>query len=111
MRVSEWLARFYAWYGGVSAWELWWLSVGFTGQVLFGSRFIVQWIVSERRGESVVPRAFWYLSIGGSLMLLTYAIWRVDPVFILGQATGCFIYVRNLVLLGRSDNPRGSAPA
>jgi lipid-A-disaccharide synthase-like uncharacterized protein len=78
-----------------------WLVVGFLGQALFGSRFLVQWIVSERRGESVVPLAFWYLSLGGASLLLAYAIWRQDPVFILGQAFGFLVYTRNLVLIAR----------
>ena len=78
-----------------------WLVVGFLGQALFGSRFLVQWIVSERRGESVVPLAFWYLSLGGASLLLAYAIWRQDPVFILGQSLGFLVYTRNLILIGR----------
>lgn len=73
-----------------------WYIVGFAGQALFFSRFFVQWLASERRGESHVPRAFWFLSIGGGLTLLTYAIYRRDPVFILGQSTGILIYSRNL---------------
>ena len=79
------------------------LGVGFTGQLIFGSRFVVQWIISERRGKSVIPTVFWYLSIGGSLMLFVYATYRIDPVFMLGQGMGCFIYVRNLVLLEREE--------
>ena len=78
-----------------------WLVVGFAGQVLFGMRFIIQWIISEKRGESVIPLPFWYLSIGGSLILLTYAIHKQDPVFILGQSLGSIIYIRNLILISR----------
>jgi len=81
--------------------ETMWLVVGFLGQGLFSARFLVQWIASERRGQSVIPTAFWYLSISGSLTLLLYAIHRLDPVFILGQALGCFIYLRNLQLIYR----------
>lgn len=81
-----------------------WLGVGFLGQALFTSRFLVQWIVSERRGESVVPLAFWWFSLAGGLTLLSYAIWRQDPVFILGQATGLIVYVRNLILIRRRRN-------
>ncbi len=73
-----------------------WIVIGFAGQALFFSRFLVQWLVSERRGESVVPKAFWFLSIGGGLLLLTYAIYRRDPVFIAGQSIGLFVYLRNL---------------
>lgn len=78
-----------------------WLIVGFVGQALFFMRFFVQWLASERAGRSVVPTAFWYFSVLGGLTLLTYAIWRQDPVFILGQSTGIFIYARNLHLLNR----------
>lgn len=76
-----------------------WTVLGFIGQGIFGSRFFVQWIVSERRKQSVIPKAFWYLSIVGSLILLSYAIYRRDPVFILGECGGVLIYTRNLVLL------------
>ncbi len=78
-----------------------WLVVGFAGQALFGMRFIIQWIISEKRGESVIPLPFWYLSIGGSLILLSYAIHKQDPVFILGQSLGSIIYIRNLILISR----------
>lgn len=78
-----------------------WIGVGLAGQVCFFSRFLVQWIASERRGRSVVPRAFWYLSIAGGLTLLSYSLWRRDPVFILGQSVGLFVYLRNLMLLRR----------
>jgi lipid-A-disaccharide synthase-like uncharacterized protein len=77
----------------------WWLAIGFAGQLLFASRFLVQWIQSERLKRSVVPLAFWYFSIGGGAALLVYAVHRIDPVFILGQALGLFIYVRNLWLI------------
>ena len=73
-----------------------WLGVGFLGQALFSARFVVQWIASERRKQSVVPREFWYLSLAGALITLSYAIYRLDPVFILGYAPGLFIYARNL---------------
>lgn len=83
-----------------------WVGIGLAGQACFFSRFLVQWIASERRGRSVVPRAFWYLSISGGLILLSYALWRQDPVFILGQSVGLFVYLRNLVLLKREDAAR-----
>ncbi|PXV65614.1 lipid-A-disaccharide synthase N-terminal domain-containing protein [Halanaerobium congolense] len=76
-----------------------WLVVGFVGQIMFGMRFFVQWIASEKAKKSVIPIAFWYLSICGSLILLVYAVHRRDPVFILGQSTGSFIYLRNLYLI------------
>ncbi len=76
-----------------------WVILGFVGQSMFGSRFFVQWIVSEKRGESTIPEIFWYLSMAGSALLLTYAIYRRDPVFIMGQCSGIFIYSRNVVLI------------
>ena len=76
-----------------------WIVIGFIGQALFSSRFLVQWLASERARRSVVPTAFWYLSLGGSAVLLTYAIHRADPVFIVGQASGLGIYLRNLYLI------------
>ncbi|MCA9726243.1 MAG: lipid-A-disaccharide synthase N-terminal domain-containing protein [Candidatus Eisenbacteria bacterium] len=79
-----------------------WFFIGLAGQGLFGSRFLVQWLVSERKKRSVIPLAFWYLSIAGSLVLLTYAIHRRDPVFIIGECGGVLIYLRNLVLLRRN---------
>jgi lipid-A-disaccharide synthase-like uncharacterized protein len=73
-----------------------WLAVGFLGQALFSARFLVQWIKSEKEKKSVFPIAFWYFSIAGGVTLLAYAVYRKDPVFILGQLSGLFIYVRNL---------------
>jgi len=83
-----------------------WLVVGFLGQALFTARFLVQWLMSERKGRSVVPVHFWFLSLGGSAILLTYAIYRLDPVFIVGQAFGGVVYVRNLMLLRREGTKR-----
>ena len=79
-----------------------WLIIGFLGQAIFSARFIVQWLYSERHKQSVMPIAFWFLSLGGSLTLLAYAIHRKDPVFILGQSMGFLIYTRNLVLIRRT---------
>jgi lipid-A-disaccharide synthase-like uncharacterized protein len=76
-----------------------WLAIGLLGQAFFSARFLVQWIASERRKESVVPTPFWYFSIGGGLTLFAYAIYRADPVFILGQGAGVFIYARNLYFI------------
>ncbi|HXG15250.1 MAG TPA: lipid-A-disaccharide synthase N-terminal domain-containing protein [Calidithermus sp.] len=78
-----------------------WLAVGLLGQALFSARFLVQWIATERRRQSVVPRAFWYLSVGGGLVLLAYALYRHDPVFVLGQAAGLVVYARNLYFIHR----------
>ena len=79
--------------------EFWWVMFGLAGQLLFMGRFLVQWIASEREGRSVMPVAFWYFSIGGGLILFAYAIYRLDPVFVLGQSIGIFIYSRNLWLI------------
>ena len=78
-----------------------WLIIGLGGQLLFTLRFFVQWLASEREKKSVVPVSFWYFSIGGSFLLLAYAIHREDPVFIIGQSMGFIIYFRNLVLIDR----------
>ena len=79
--------------------ETFWLIIGFGRQALFSLRFIVQWWQSERVGRSIIPIEFWYFSIAGALTLLVYAIYRADPVFIVGQSTGFFIYTRNLYLI------------
>lgn len=83
-----------------------WLTIGFIGQGLFSARFLVQWLVSERQKRSIIPEAFWYLSLAGGLTLLTYAIHRKDPVFILGQSVGSFIYLRNLYFIRRDRKKR-----
>ena len=80
-----------------------WLIVGFLGQGIFASRFIVQWIYSEKKGYSAIPLVFWYLSILGGLSLLIYAISRKDPVIITGQAFGILIYARNLYLIYKGN--------
>lgn len=86
-----------------------WLAIGFIGQALFSARFIVQWLYSERIKKSVIPTAFWYFSVGGGLTLLAYAIHREDPVFILGQGAGLFVYFRNLQFLWRGKREEGAA--
>lgn len=78
-----------------------WVIIGLVAQAAFTGRFVVQWLASERCGRSVVPVSFWYLSIAGSSGLLLYSIVRADPVFILGQSLGLFIYSRNLALIYR----------
>jgi len=87
-----------------------WIIVGFTGQALFGARFLIQWLTSERAKRSVIPAAFWYFSVGGSLVLLCYSLHKLDPVFIVGQITGLFIYVRNLYLLHRVKKTLSLSP-
>jgi len=89
--------------------RLLWLLLGFSGQICFSLRFIIQWLASEKAGRSTVPRAFWYYSMVGGLMILAYAIYTRDPVFIMAYAFNAFIYVRNLVLIRRED--RAAAPA
>ena len=86
-----------------------WLCIGFLGQALFSMRFLVQWIYSEKKKRSVIPLAFWYFSLAGGITLLSYAIYRRDPVFILGQATGVFIYTRNLQLIARERKSKPSS--
>lgn len=93
--MSEWIALHA---------ETLWLGVGFLGQALFGARFLVQWLSSERQRKSVMPMAFWYFSLAGGAILLAYAIWRRDPVFIVGQGLGLAIYLRNLQFRLRERN-------
>ncbi len=88
-----------------------WLIFGLAGQAAFFSRFLVQWLASERAGRSVVPKAFWYLSIVGTLVLLAYAIHRQEPVFMLGYLPNAFVYVRNLMLIERDRSARFVAAA
>jgi len=88
----------------------WWVLLGFVAQAMFTMRFLVQWIASERAGKMVMPVAFWFFSIGGGLLLLIYALYRKDPVFIAGQAFGVFVYARNLYFELR-DRRRTAAPA
>ena len=88
-----------AWWANVSTTELVWVALGFLAQLMFTTRFVVQWLASERARRSVVPEAFWYFSFLGGSMLLAYAIYRLDPVFILGQAMGLFIYARNIFFI------------
>ena len=82
--------------------EALWLMVGFAGQIAFTGRFVLQWLYSEYKKRSVIPTSFWYLSIVGSSLLLAYAIYRQDPVFIAGQAFGSIVYFRNLQLIAKS---------
>jgi lipid-A-disaccharide synthase-like uncharacterized protein len=81
-----------------------WVAFGFLGQALFSMRFLVQWLASERARRSVIPTAFWYFSIAGSVILLSYAVYRRDPVFIVGQSMGFFIYFRNLWLIRKEKS-------
>ena len=76
-----------------------WLGIGLIAQSCFLLRFLIQWIISERQAQSVIPISFWYLSICGALGLLSYALYRHDPIFILGQSMSLFVYTRNLILI------------
>ena len=78
--------------------QAFWLTIGVIAQVLFAGRMIVQWWASERAGQSVVPREFWTLSCVGGCLMLAYACWRQDPIFVVGQIGGLFVYTRNLAL-------------
>jgi len=80
-----------------------WIVLGLMGNAAFFSRFLVQWLASERARESIIPRSFWYLSILGSLLLLAYAIHKRDPIFILAYLPNAFVYIRNLVLIRRKE--------
>src|SRR4029450_1122856 len=88
-----------------------WLGIGFLGQAFFSARFLVQWIASERPRKSGVPRYFCHLSLGGGATLLPYAIHRWDPVFMVGQAAGLFVYARNLYFIRRDPGPDASGSA
>lgn len=87
-----------------------WLAIGFAGQALFSARFLVQWWASERARRSIIPNAFWYFSLGGGATLLAYAIHKLDPVFIVGQAAGLFIYSRNLYFVMRESRDSAARP-
>jgi len=105
------LDHFLAWWSSLTPAESFWYSVGFIGQLLFTCRFMVQWIASERKQESVVPISFWWLSLSGNYLVLAYAIWKRDPIFVMGQVPGSIIYLRNLMLIYRKPGASESAPA
>ena len=94
--MTEWLEKLL--HVG-STTELLWVIFGLAAQLMFTARFLLQWIASERAKDSVMPVAFWYFSLAGGVMLLAYALYRADPVFILGQALGVVIYARTLWLI------------
>jgi len=105
------VAGFNEWWNQITGIELTWLIIGFAGQTMFMMRFVFQWIYSERAKRSVVPEIFWYCSIAGGLTLLTYAIYRADPVIIAGQATGVSIYSRNIYFIWRDKKRLAAAAA
>ncbi|BCJ91011.1 membrane protein [Terrihabitans soli] len=99
-RLSLWLHEVFV--AGIDGWVL----LGFVAQFMFMMRFVVQWIASERAKRSVLPVAFWFFSVGGGVLLLVYAVYRKDPVFIAGQALGLIIYARNLWLIFKEHKRR-----
>ena len=88
---------------GITKFEFFWLTIGLIGQLLFFSRFVIQWLSSEKAGRSVMPVSFWYMSLGGSIFLLAYSIYRVDPIFIMGFSLNMIIYFRNLALIKKEQ--------
>lgn len=87
-----------------------WLVLGLIGQTIFSGRFLLQWIYSEYKRRSVIPMAFWYASIIGALLLLCYACYKKDPVFIVAQTSGLLIYLRNLQMRRRGKKAPAAAP-
>ena len=99
------LAHLQSWWASTPTSELAWVTIGFIAQFMFSMRFIVQWVATEKARASIIPETFWYFSFAGGTMLLAYAIYRADPVFIVGQAAGLVIYARNIyfIWLGKRD--------
>lgn len=81
-----------------------WITIGMLGQLMFSGRWLLQWLISERHGRSIVPKMFWYLSLAGGLILLSYSIYQLDPVFILGNSINSIVYMRNLYLIYREQS-------
>ena len=101
--MTDLLAQFAGWLHDVFVKQLdFWVILGFVAQFLFTMRFVVQWLASEKAQRSVVPMTFWWFSIGGGTLLFVYALYRRDPVFILGQGFGLFVYLRNLQFVLRA---------
>ncbi len=96
------------WWATTPTAELVWLAIGLSAQVMFSMRFILQWLASERARRSIVPETFWYFSFAGGLMLFAYALYRMDPVFILGQGGGLLIYARNIHFIWKSKSEEQS---
>jgi lipid-A-disaccharide synthase-like uncharacterized protein len=101
---SHLINALYAYIHGMPSIDLIWLAIGLLGQCLFMARFIVQWLHSEKHGESLIPISFWYLSLSGGLIVLAYGLHKLDPVIILGQLPGTVVYTRNLMLIKRNQN-------
>ena len=96
--IWEWVREIPAWLCTIEGIMV---CVGVFAQGLFGARFLIQWLASEKAGHSIMPVGFWFLSLFGGIVLFIYALWRLDPVFILGQGTGLFVYSRNIYMIWR----------
>ena len=105
------IAKLSQWWAQVSSGELTWILFGFAAQSMFFMRFVLQWIASERVKKSIVPATFWYFSFAGGFMLLLYAVHRADPVIILGQFLGLFIYSRNIYLIWLQRKTEAGQPS
>lgn len=90
-------------------WNAVWIAIGFAGQAMFSMRFLFQWFYSERAKRSVIPEVFWYFSVAGGATLLAYAIYKRDPVFIVGQGAGLLIYARNIYFVHRDKRQAAAA--
>jgi lipid-A-disaccharide synthase-like uncharacterized protein len=97
------------WWATTPTTDLIWISIGFIAQFSFSMRFVVQWLASEKARASIVPETFWYFSVFGGALLLAYAIYRMDPVFIVGQAAGLVIYARNIYFIWLGKRAPGAA--
>lgn len=95
------IAKWQAYFTGMNTSDMIWLGIGLAGQTMFMMRFVVQWIHSERHRKSVIPVSFWYLSLIGGVTVLAYGLHKAEPVIILGQLPGTFVYARNLILIRR----------
>ena len=104
-------AKLAMWWTTTPDTEKMWLALGLVAQLMFASRFIVQWLASERARQSIVPETFWYFSVAGGVLLFAYAIYRLDPVFMIGQGTGLLIYARNIQMIWRTKADAASAAA
>jgi lipid-A-disaccharide synthase-like uncharacterized protein len=109
--LTNFAAGLSRWWTAMSWTELFWVSFGFLAQMMFGMRFVLQLIASERVKKSIVPETFWYFSFAGGSGLLLYAIHKTDPVFMLGQGLGLLIYGRNIYFIWRNKREAGTAQA
>jgi lipid-A-disaccharide synthase-like uncharacterized protein len=103
------VANLARWWANTPTTDLIWISIGFIAQFMFSMRFVVQWLASEKARASIVPETFWYFSVFGGVLLLAYAIYRMDPVFIVGQAAGLVIYARNIYFIWLGKRAPGTA--